>query len=50
MEKRESEMKIKSSFVQLCVDASTWSIVTILGLERIQVKGEIARNCDWTTS
>ena len=30
-------------FVQLCVDVSTWSMVAILGLERIQVKGEIAR-------
>ena len=37
MEKREwdgDEVK----FVQLCVDASTWSMVTILGLGRIQVK------------
>jgi len=39
-------MKMKSRFVQLCVDASTWSMVAILGLGRIRVKGEIVRICD----
>ena len=28
-------------FVQLCMDASTWSMVVILGLGRIKIKGEI---------
>jgi len=41
--RRGSEMKMRSSFVQLCVDASTWSMVAILGLERIRVKREIIR-------
>jgi len=43
-------MEMKSKFVQLCVGASTWSIVSILRLGRIQAKGEIARNCDWNMS
>jgi len=43
-------MEMKLRFVQLCVDASTWSMVAILRLEHIQVKGEIVRNCDWNTS
>ena len=30
-------------FVQLCVDASIWNMVAILGFGRIQVKGEIVR-------
>jgi len=34
---------MKSIFVQLCLDASTWSMVAILGLELIRVKGEIIR-------
>ena len=42
MEKR-SEMEIKSRVVQLCIDVSTWSMVAILGLGRIQVKGQISR-------
>ena len=38
-----SEIEIKSRVVQLCIDVSTWSLVAILRLERIQVKGEIVR-------
>jgi len=30
--RRGSEMKMKSRFVQLCIDVSTWSMVPILGL------------------
>ena len=45
-----SEMEMKSRFVQLCVDVSTWSMVAIFRLGRIRVKGEIVRNCDWNTS
>ena len=41
---------MKSSFIQLCVDASTWSMVTILELEFIQLKGEIIRIRDWNMS
>jgi len=48
--KRGSEIEMKSSFVQLCVDASTWSMVAILEFGRIRVKGEIVRICDWNTS
>ena len=36
-----SEMEMKSRFIQLCMDASTWSMVAILGLGRIQVKGRL---------
>ena len=39
--RKESEMK--SRVVQLCIDVSTWSMVGILGLGRIQIKGEIVR-------
>ena len=38
-EKDVDEVKL----VQLCVDASTWNMVAILGLGRIQVKGESVR-------
>ena len=31
---------MKSRIVQLCVDASTWSMVAILELGHIRVKGE----------
>ena len=41
---------IKSSFVQLCVDASTWSMVTIFRLGCIQVKRKIVTICVWNTS
>jgi len=34
---------MKLRFVQLCIDVSTWNIVAILGLRRIQVKVEIVR-------
>jgi len=34
-------MKLK--VVQLCIDVSTWSMVVILGLGHIKVKGEIIR-------
>jgi len=34
-------MEVKLRVVQLYIDVSTWSMVTILGLVRIQVKGEI---------
>ena len=34
-------MEMKSRVVQLFIDVSTWSMMAILGLERIQVKGEI---------
>ena len=47
--RKGSKMKMKSSFVQLCMDASTWSIVAILRLGRIRVKGKIDRICDWNT-
>ena len=40
---RGSEMEMKSRVVQLCIDVSTWSIVNVLRLRRIQVKGEIVR-------
>jgi len=40
-EKSEMEMKLK--VVQLCIDVSTWSMMAILGLRRIQVKREIVR-------
>jgi len=46
--RRGSEMKVK--FCSMCVDASTWSMVAILGLRRIRVKGKIVRICDWNTS
>ena len=36
-------MEMKSNFVQLYVDASTWSMVAILGFERIRIKGKIVR-------
>jgi len=35
-------MEMKSSLFN-CVDASTWSMMAILGLGRIQVKGEMVR-------
>ena len=41
--RRESEMEMKSRVVQLCIDVSTWSMVPILELGCIQVKGEIVR-------
>jgi len=44
--RRGSEIEMKSRFVQLCMDPSTWSMVAILKLERIQVKREIVRNYD----
>ena len=34
-------MEMKSRIVQLCIDVTTWSIVVILRLRRIQVKREI---------
>jgi len=34
---------MKSRVVQLCIVVSTWSMVAILGLRRIQIKGEIVR-------
>ena len=37
---RGSEMEMKSRIVQLCIDVSTWSMMAILELERIQVKGD----------
>ena len=49
MEKREwdgDEVK----FVQLCVDASTWSMVAILGLGCLRVNEEIVRIFNWNTS
>ena len=36
-------MERKSRVVQLCIDVSTWNMMTILRLERIQVKREIVR-------
>ena len=42
MEKRECD-RDEVKFAQLCVDASTWNMVVILGLGRIQVKGKIVR-------
>ena len=41
--RRGSEMVMKSRIVQLCIDMSTWSMVTILRFGHIQVKGEIVR-------
>jgi len=34
-------MEMKSRFVQLCVDASIWSMVAILGLGCNQAKGRL---------
>jgi len=39
--RRENEIEIKSKFVRLCVDVSTWSMVAILELRRIRVKGRL---------
>ena len=39
--RRGSKMEMKSRFVQLCMNASTWSMVAILRLERIRVKGRL---------
>ena len=36
-------MEMKSTVVQLCINVSTWSMVTILGLRRIQIKRKIVR-------
>jgi len=36
-------MEMKSRFVQLCIDVSTWSMVTILRVRQIQVKEKIVR-------
>jgi len=36
-------MKMKSRLVQLCMNASTWSMVAILELGCIRVKGDIIR-------
>ena len=36
-------MEMKSRVVQLCIDVSTWSMLAILGLGHIQVKGKIVR-------
>ena len=41
--RRRSEMKMKSRVVQLCIYVSTWSMVVILRLGCIRVKGEIVR-------
>jgi len=41
--RRGSEMEMKSRVIHLCIDVSTWSMVTILRLECIQVKGEIVK-------
>ena len=41
--RRESEMEMKSRVIHLCIDVSTWSMVAILELGRIRVKGEIVR-------
>jgi len=40
-------MEMKLRIVQLCIDLSTWSMMTILRLGRIQVKGEIIRIVTW---
>ena len=40
MEKRELDGD-ESRFVLLCMDASIWSMVAILGFRRIRVKGEL---------
>jgi len=42
MDKREWDGD-EAKFIQLCVNASTWNMVAILGLGRIQVQGEIVR-------
>ena len=41
--RRENEMEIESRIVQLCINVSTWIMMTILGLKHIQVKEEIVR-------
>ena len=41
--RRGSEVKMKSRVVQLCIDVSTWSMMAILELGHIQVKGENVR-------
>ena len=43
LRRRGSEMEKKSRVVQLCIDVSTWSMVAIFGLCRIQVKEKIVR-------
>jgi len=48
--RREIKMVMKSSLIQLHVDASICNMVAILGLGHIRVKGEIIRICDWNTS
>jgi len=40
---QEISVNNEVKFVQLCVDASTWSIVAILRLGCIQVNKEIVR-------
>ena len=44
-------MEMKSRVIQLCIDVSTWSMVGVLRLGHIQVKGEIVKivteiNCE----
>ena len=41
--RRWSEMEMKLKVVQLCIDMSIWSLVAILELGRIPIKGEIVR-------
>ena len=41
--RRGSEMDMKSSFVQLCVNASTWIMMAIFGLGHIRIN---VRICD----
>ena len=50
--RRGSEMEVKSKVVQLSIDVSTRSMVSILRLGRIRVKREIVSivSCDWNTS
>ena len=43
------EMEMKLRFDKLCVNVSTWSMVALLGLRHIQVKGQIVRHYDWNT-
>ena len=38
--KRGSEREMKSSFIQLYVDASTWSMIAILDLDIFESRGD----------
>ena len=43
--RKGSEIEMKSRVVQLCINVSTWRMVAILELGRIQVKGGLLVLC-----